>query len=83
MKETDYPELEFRPSFAAFNAQREELLAVLKPLPPAAWERGATVTGAGKPLERTVQFYAGWLARHERSHIRQIKRIVDAVQQIK
>jgi hypothetical protein len=35
------------------------------------------VTGAGKPLERTVLFYAQWLARHERPHVKQIERIVN------
>jgi hypothetical protein len=34
------------------------------------------VTGAGKPLERTVLFYANWLARHERRHVDQIEQIV-------
>lgn len=79
MKETDYPDLEFQPSFHAFTAQRDGLLEVLNPLTPEQWGRGATVIGAGKPLERTVHFYAGWLARHERSHYRQIARIAEAM----
>lgn len=80
IRSTDYPELDFLSSFDAFLAQREELLAVLEPLSPEEWSRGATVTGAGKPLERTAHFYAQWLARHERSHIKQIRNIVNAVQ---
>ncbi len=80
-KKTDYPGLEFRPSFQAFTRQRAELLEVLKPLPPEAWARTATVTGAGKPLERTVLFYAQWLARHERTHFKQFKYIAQTVQQ--
>jgi hypothetical protein len=76
---TDYPDLEFGPSMAAFAAQRADLLAVLEPLPPAGWERAATVTGAGKPLERTVLFYARWLASHERPHVKQVARIVEVV----
>ena len=79
IKRTDYPELEFEPSFHAFTAQRAELLAVLEPLPRDAWSRGATVTGAGSPLERSVQSYAARLARHERSHYRQLERIAGAV----
>jgi hypothetical protein len=75
VKSTNYPELEFHPSFQVFTKQREELLAVLESLAPEDWLRGATVTGAGKPLERTVQFYAQWLAKHERSHLKQFKRI--------
>jgi len=39
----------------------------------------ATVTGAGKPRERTVYTYALWLANHERSHIKQIERMVNTV----
>ncbi len=76
IKRTDYPKLEFQPSLRAFTTQRAELLAVLAPLPPEGWSRAATVTGAGKPLERTVLSYAQWLARHERPHIKQIARIV-------
>jgi hypothetical protein len=76
IKQTDYRELEFRPSLQAFTRQRADLLAVLQPLPPAAWARAATVTGAGNVLTRTVLFYAQWLARHERPHLKQIERIV-------
>jgi hypothetical protein len=80
IERTDYPLLEFQPSLQVFLSQRADLLAVLEPLPPDDWSRSATVTGAGKPLERTVLFYAQWLARHERSHIKQIQRIVDTFQ---
>ena len=79
IKETDYLELEFGPSLRSFTTQRADLLAVLEPLPPEAWSRAATVTGAGKVLERTVRFYAQWLARHERPHIKQIERIVNTM----
>jgi hypothetical protein len=79
IKQTDYLEQEFQPSLQAFTAQRAELLAVLKPLTSEAWSRTATVTGAGKPRERTVYTYAQWLANHERSHIKQIKRIVETM----
>ena len=37
IKQTDYPELEFQLSLRAFARQRADLLAVLKPLPPAGW----------------------------------------------
>jgi hypothetical protein len=76
IKSTDYPELEFAPSFHAFTKQRAELLALLQPLPKAAWSRSAMVTGAGRPRERTVMEYARWLANHERSHVKHITRIV-------
>ncbi len=77
IRQTDYPEQAFQPSLHAFTAQRTELLAVLEPLPPEGWSRAATVTGAGKALERTVLTYAQRLARHERPHVKQIERIVD------
>lgn len=77
IKKTNYREQEFQPSLQAFAAQRAELLAVLKPLAPEAWSRTATVTGVGKPRERTVSTYAQWLANHERPHIKQIERIVN------
>ena len=79
IKKTDYREQEFQPSLQAFTAQRAELLAVLKPLTPESWSRMATVTGAGKPRERSVYTYAQWLANHERPHIKQIARIVNTI----
>ena len=75
IKSTDYPELEFQLSFRAFEQQRAELLALLRPLPEVAWSRSALVTGAGRPRERTVLEYGRWLANHERSHLKQIARI--------
>jgi hypothetical protein len=78
--QTDYPELEFAPSLHAFQTQRAGLLALLEALSPEGWARAATVAGAGKVLVRTVQFYAQWLAEHERPHVKQIARIVHAVQ---
>jgi hypothetical protein len=79
IKKTDYREQQFEPSLQAFTAQRADLLAVLKPLTPDAWSRTATVTGSGKPRERTVYTYAQWLANHERSHIKQVERIANAI----
>jgi len=79
IKKTDYLEQEFQPSLHAFAAQRTNLLAVLEPLAPEGWCRTATVTGAGKPLVRTVHSYAQWLATHERPHVKQIERIVKAM----
>ena len=81
IERTDYRDLEFGPSLRAFAAQRADLLAVLEPLLPADWSRAATVTGAGKVLERTVRSYAEWLARHERPHVKQVARIVEAVRE--
>ena len=79
IERTDYRELAFPPSFAAFTAQRASLLAIMDALTPEQWERSATITGAGAPLTRTVHFYAQWLARHERSHLKEMGRVAAAV----
>ncbi len=79
IKKTNYLELEFRPSLRAYTRQRTQLLTLLAPLPPEGWQRSATVTGAGAPLERTVHFYAQWLARHEHPHLKQIGGISDTL----
>ena len=79
IRQTDYLEQAFQPSLHAFATQRTDLLAVLEPLAPEGWARAATVTGAGKVLERTVLFYAQWLATHERPHVKQIERIVNTM----
>jgi len=79
IKKTDYLELAFRPSLRSFATQRADLLAVLEPLAPEGWSRVATVTGAGKVLERTVLFYARWLAGHERQHRKQFERLVNTM----
>lgn len=76
IKSTNYPDLEFAPSLRAFRKQRAELVARLRRLPRAGWSRGATVTVAGKPYERSVLHYARWLANHERSHVKHIARTV-------
>ncbi len=79
IRQTDYPEQAFQPSLHAFATQRAALLAILEALPPEGWLRAATVTGAGKALERTVLSYAQRLARHERPHVKQIERIVNTL----
>lgn len=72
IKSTNYLEIGFGESFEAFARQRTELLARLEALDASDWLRAATVVGAGKPLRRTVQHYADWVARHERPHVRQL-----------
>jgi hypothetical protein len=79
IKKTDYIELEFGPSLRSFAEQRASLLHVLEPLPRDGWSRTATVTGAGKVLERTVLLYGQWLAGHERQHIKQVGHIVNSL----
>lgn len=80
IKSTDYLDQHFQPSLQAFTTRRAELLAMLEGLAADDWNRSATVSVAGKPFERTVQYYAEWLATHERSHVKSIGRIVKAMQ---
>ncbi len=80
VKQTDYHDLEFQPSLREFTTQRAALLATLTPLTPDQWSRVATMKGAGKPIDRTIRSFADRLARHERTHIKQIQRIVAAIQ---
>ncbi|MGH9028010.1 MAG: DinB family protein [Acidimicrobiales bacterium] len=79
IESTDYRELRFAPSFQDFTRQRCGLLTVLEQLPTQGWSRRAVVLGAGKPIERTVHSYADRLARHERTHWRQIAKTVRAL----
>lgn len=81
IKKTDYLDQDFRPLLHTFATQRAELLALLGPLEPEGWARAATVTVAGKPLERTVLFYARWMAGHEGPHLKQVDRIVGTLRQ--
>jgi hypothetical protein len=79
IRSTNYADVPFRRSLTAYTKQRGELVALLDPLPPKAWQRGATVTGAGAPLERTVHHYAQWMAKHERPHLEQLQATVEQV----
>ena len=80
IKRTDYNELKLQPSLRAFAKQRTALLAMLQALAPRDWSRTAIVLGGGSPLELTVMDYAQRLARHERPHVKQIARVVQAMQ---
>ncbi len=77
---TDYPDLEYAPSLDAYAHQRDDLLTVLHGLTPAEWERTATVTGAGRPLVRSVTDYVRRMSTHERAHLKQVARIAATVQ---
>ena len=76
IKQTDYPTLAFSTSLRAFVRQRKALLGVLDPLDDAQWRRTGTTVGAGAPLTHSVYFYAEHLARHERTHVKQLAKMV-------
>jgi hypothetical protein len=83
IRKTDYLKQEFHPALQAFTTQRAALLAVLEPLAIEDWSRAATVTGAGKVLERSVLSYADGLARHERVHVLQIEHNLKSNEQMR
>jgi hypothetical protein len=75
--ETDYFEWDFGPALEVFRTQRAELLAVIEPLPAAAWERTATVLAPPNvTYEYSVLYYGDWIARHERSHLKHMAKII-------
>jgi hypothetical protein len=76
IERTDFPELAFRPSLRAFTEQRAALLRTLEALPEEGWAREAIVTGGGSPRGTTVLDYGERMARHERAHVKQLRRIV-------
>lgn len=73
---TDWAGRAWAEHLAAFTDDRLALLDLLHGLAPADWDRRALVTGAGRPVERTVLTYAEWLASHERPHVKQVRRAV-------
>lgn len=73
IKQTDYLEQEFQPLLEAFTAQRKELLEVLVSLSPEAWLRKGKAFGWGQSYDRQVLRTADALARHERTHLKQIE----------
>lgn len=79
IERTDYRQADFSSSFQAFTQQRDRLLARLAPLRPQDWSRSATVLGGGAPLDLTVQSYGFRMARHERTHWRQVAKTMHAV----
>ena len=54
IKQTNYLDLKFRPSFRAFTQQRAELLAIAQSVPEDAWSRTAMVMAWGMANERTA-----------------------------
>ena len=76
--QTDYFDWKFAPAFEVFRAQRAELLEALEPLPPEGWKRTATVWAPpGVVYEYSTLYYGDWMARHERSHLKHMARILE------
>lgn len=71
-----YGHLPFAPSFAAYQRQQADRVAMLAALPPEAWDRAATEKDARAKPARTLYFYAQKLARHERTHVAHFRQVV-------
>jgi hypothetical protein len=78
IRKTNYMDLDFAASFAAFRKQRDELLKTLRSLSREQWSRRATVKASAQTREETVLSYAVRLAVHEAGHCDQIERILHA-----
>ncbi len=79
IRKTDYPHQDFQVSFQVFAGQRDDLLALLKPLALEGWSRAATFTGTTRGRDQTVFSYARRIALHERDHLEQLEGVVGAV----
>lgn len=65
----------FASSLRSFRRQRARLLLQLEGLSLTDWTATVTVLTWGQRYPRSVLYYADRLARHERSHLRQIERL--------
>ena len=72
IKQTDYPEMDFRESLEAYVSQREELLRTLKKLSFEDWPRGAMIGGR----KHTVFSQVRRMAKHESEHCEQIEALL-------
>jgi hypothetical protein len=72
LKEMNYDQLEFKPSFQAFCDQRAQLLESLTPLSIEEWGRTATIGGR----RHTVFSQVRRLALHEAGHYEQFENLL-------
>lgn len=64
-----------------YCTHRTGLLERLRELPGEDWGRSATFTGGGRPRMLSVHTEADAIARHERTHIRTVRRTLAATVQ--
>lgn len=75
LAQTDYRTLPFLQSLATFTEQRKQFVARIAHITAEQWVRTGNFTGGGKPRQYSVHTEADALARHERSHLKQIERL--------
>ena len=68
IRKTNYLELSFAESFAAFHAHRSAWLAQLETMSVADWERGALI----RDRPETIASYVHYLTDHETVHCAQM-----------
>ncbi|MEO8611947.1 MAG: DinB family protein [Chloroflexota bacterium] len=76
-KAARYASFTFQSAFQIFCLQRQELMAVLKPLEIETWARSATIEGRN----HTVFSQARRMALHETEHLHQIRDLLDGLQE--
>ena len=72
IRKTNYLELPFAESFAAFRAHRSAWLAQLETMSAADWERGALI----RDRPETIASYVRYLTDHETVHCEQIEALL-------
>ena len=77
MKTARYDQLTFAESFAAFQRQRADLLALLGSIAPAAWRRTALVRVADREDSITFHDRVWRMAIHEEIHCTQISELAE------
>ena len=68
IKQTNYPEMDFRRSLEAYSNQRGKLLRTLRKLSSEDWPRGAMIGGR----RHTVISQVRRMAKHESEHCEQV-----------
>jgi len=72
IRKTNYLELPFAESFAAYRAHRAAWLAQLETMPVAEWERRAVI----RDRPETIGSYVRYLTDHETVHCEQIETLL-------
>jgi hypothetical protein len=79
MKKARYDETPFAESFAAFERQRADLVALLGSLPAGAWQRFALVRVEKRESPLTLHERVWGMANHEEIHCAQMEAISTAL----
>jgi hypothetical protein len=74
-----YLDVDFPASFAAYAGRRAALLETLRSLDAGGWAASAVMVGAATRVERSVEWHAAHIARHEEQHVTQIRRTLRAL----